>query len=85
MGRYLRKAALKYLIDLISVLPPSRYDLRRNNKGILAPKVILNRNLGHLYSARHFVGTISLYLDFYILFLQITFLVTNCKKCSFRL
>ena len=25
----------KYLNDLISVLPPSRYDLRRNNKGIL--------------------------------------------------
>ena len=28
-------SAPKYLIDLISVLPPSRYDLRRNNKGIL--------------------------------------------------
>ena len=28
-------AAPKYLIDLVSVLPPSRYDLRRNNKGIL--------------------------------------------------
>ena len=31
----LQGSAPKYLIDLISVLPPSRYDLRRNNKGIL--------------------------------------------------
>ena len=28
-------SAPNYLIDLISVLPPSRCDLRRNNKGIL--------------------------------------------------
>ena len=28
-------SAPKYLIDLISVLPPSRYDLRRKDKGIL--------------------------------------------------
>ena len=28
-------SAPKYFIDLISVLPPSPYDLRRNNKGIL--------------------------------------------------
>ena len=102
--KVLQGSAPKYLIDLISVLPPSRYDLRRNNKGILlstpkrftdvtmgdrsflvaaprlwnslpisisllAPKVILNRNLRHFYSARHFVSTISLYLDFCIVFL----------------
>ena len=30
--------------------------------------MILNRNLRHFYSARHFVGTISLYLEFYIVF-----------------
>ena len=46
---------------------------------LLAPKVMLNRNLTHFYSARHFAGTISLYLDFYIVFLQITFLITSCK------
>ena len=28
-------SASKYLIDLVSVLPPSRYDLQQNNKGIL--------------------------------------------------
>ena len=39
--------------------------------------MILKRNLRHFYSARHFVRTIILYLDFYIVFLQITFLVTN--------
>ena len=33
--KVLQGSAPKYLIDLISVLPPSRYDLRRNNKGIL--------------------------------------------------
>ena len=109
--KVLQGSAPKYLIDLISVLPPSRYELRRNNKGILlstpkrftkatmldrsfmaaalrlwnclpawdlfAPKVILNSNLRHFYSARHFVSTISFYLDFYIVFLQITFLITN--------
>ena len=52
---------------------------------LLAPKVMLNRNLTHFYSARHFVGTISLYLGFYIVFLQITFLITICKQWSFRL
>ena len=31
----LQGSAPQYLIDLISVLPPSRYDLRRNNTGIL--------------------------------------------------
>ena len=111
--KVLQGSAPKYLIDLISVLPPPRYDLRRNKKGILlstprrfkiatmgdrsfmvaaprlwnslpaldllAPKVILSRNLRHFYSARHFVSTISLYLDFYIVFLQITFLIANCK------
>ncbi|XP_068680545.1 uncharacterized protein [Montipora foliosa] len=33
--KVLQGSAPKYLIDLISVLPPSRYDLRRNNKVIL--------------------------------------------------
>ena len=33
--KVLHGAAPKYLIDLVSVLPPSRYDLRRNNKGII--------------------------------------------------
>ena len=33
--KVLQGSAPKYLIDLISVLPPSRYNLRRNNKGIL--------------------------------------------------
>ena len=33
--KVLQGSAPKYLIDLISVLPPSRNDLRRNNKGIL--------------------------------------------------
>ena len=33
--KVLQGSAPKYLIDLISVLPPSRYDLRRNDKGIL--------------------------------------------------
>ena len=33
--KVLQGSAPKYLIDLISVLPPSRYDLRRNNEGIL--------------------------------------------------
>ena len=112
--KLLHGSAPKYLIDLISVLRPSRYDLLQNNMGfffehpkrftkvnmgdrsfmaaaprlwnslpvaldLLAPKVILNRNLRHFYSARHFVSTISLYLDFYIVFLQITFLIANCK------
>ena len=33
--KVLQGSAPKYLIDLISVLPPSLNDLRRNNKGIL--------------------------------------------------
>ena len=33
--KVLQGSAPKYLTDLISVLPPSRYDLRRNNKGTL--------------------------------------------------
>ena len=33
--KVLQGSAPKYLIDLISILPPSRYDLRRKNKGIL--------------------------------------------------
>ena len=33
--KVLQGSAPKYLTDLISVLPPSRYDLRRNNTGIL--------------------------------------------------
>ena len=39
-----------------------------------------------LFSKAFFiVSTISLYLDIYIVFLHITFLITNCKYCSFRL
>ena len=34
----------------------------------------LNRNFIQFYSASHFVSTISLYLDFYIVSLQITFI-----------
>ena len=45
---------------------------------------ILNRNLRHFYSRRHFVNTIRLYLDFYIVLLQIIFLIVNCKWCKFR-
>ena len=33
--KVLQGSAPKYVINLISVLPPSRYDLRRNNKGII--------------------------------------------------
>ena len=33
--KVLQGSAPRYLIDLISVLPPSRYDLKRNNTGIL--------------------------------------------------
>ena len=41
-------SAPKYLIDLIFVLPPSRYDLRRNNKGILlsTPKRFTKATMG---------------------------------------
>ena len=35
--------------------------------------------LRHFYSARHFVSIISLYLGFYIVFLQITFVIPNCN------
>ena len=94
----------KYLIDLISVLPPSRYHLRRNNKGILLsiPKSFTKVTMGDrsfmaaaprlwnsflvsirsacsksdfdFYSARHFVRTISIYLDFSIVFCELLFL-----------
>ena len=108
--KVLQGSAPKYIIDLISVLPPSRYDLRRNNKGILlsSPKRFTKATMGdrsfmmatprvwnslpisirsacttsdfrHLYSRRHFVNTIRLYLDFYIVLLQIIFLIVNCK------
>ena len=42
-------SAPKYIIDLISVLPPSRYDLRRNNKGILlsTPKHFTKVTMGY--------------------------------------
>ena len=33
--KVLQGSAPKYLINLISVFPPSRYDLQRSNKGIL--------------------------------------------------
>ena len=39
--KVLQGSAPKYLIDLISVLPPSRFDLRRNNKGILLSKTVV--------------------------------------------
>ena len=35
----------------------------------------LRSDLRHFYSARHFVSIISLYLGFYIVFLQITFII----------
>ena len=46
--KVLQGSAPKYLIDLISVLPPSRYDLRRNNKGILlsTPKRVTKATMG---------------------------------------
>ena len=46
--KVLQGSAPKYLIDLISVLPPSRYDLRRNNKGILlsTPKILKKVTMG---------------------------------------
>ena len=46
--KVLQGSAPKYLIDLISVLPPSRYDLRRNNKGILlsTPKRFTKATMG---------------------------------------
>ena len=34
------------------------------NSGV---QVKFNRNLRHFYLARHFIGTISLYLDFFLL------------------
>ena len=66
--KILRGSAPKYRIDLISVLPPSRYDLRRNNKGILlsTPKRFTKVTMrpGHAGSILHGVsirsaGTIS--------------------------
>ena len=46
--KVLQGSAPKYLIDLISVLPPSRYDLWRNNKGILlsTPKRFTKATMG---------------------------------------
>ena len=38
-----------------------------------------NQKLKTLYSARHFVRTISLHLDFDIVFLQTTCLIADCK------
>ncbi|CAH3191035.1 unnamed protein product [Porites evermanni] len=45
---YCNNSAPKYLIDLISVLPPSHYDLRRNNEGILlsTPKPFTKVTMG---------------------------------------
>ena len=37
--------------------------------------MISNRKVRHFYSARHFGSIISLYLGFYIVFLQITFII----------
>ena len=46
--KVLQGLAPKYLIDLISVLPPSRYDLRGNNKGIIlcTPKRLTKVTMG---------------------------------------
>ena len=46
--KVLQGSAPQYLIDLISVLPPSRYDLRRNNTGILlsTPKTFQRVTMG---------------------------------------
>ena len=112
--KVLQGSAPKYLIDLISVLPPSRYDFRRNNRGILlstskrftkvtmrdrpfmaaAPwlrnslpvtirstctKNDFKQKLKTFLFSMAFVTTISLYLDFYIVFLQITFPIANSK------
>ena len=46
--KVLQGSAPKYLIDLISVLPPFRYDLRRNNKGIIlsTPKWLTKVTMG---------------------------------------
>ena len=47
--KVLQGLAPKYLIDLISVLPSSRYDLWRNNKGILlsTPKTFQRVTMGN--------------------------------------
>ena len=46
--KVLQGSTAKYLSNLISVLPLSRYDLRRNNKGILlsAPKRLTKVTMG---------------------------------------
>jgi len=44
--------------------------------------MISNRNLRQFYSARHFVSIISLYLGFYIVFLQITFIIAIVMSFS---
>ena len=102
--KVLQGSTPKYLVDLISVLPPSRYHLRRNNKGILLsiPKSFTKVTMGDrsfmaaaprlwnsflvsirsacsksdfdFYSARYFVRTISIYLDFSIVFCELLFL-----------
>ena len=59
----LQGSAPKYLIDLISVLPPSRYDLRRNNKGILLSTPSVSQKLpwgiDPSWRQRHGFGTVS--------------------------
>lgn len=58
----LKGLAPKYLIDLISVLPPSRYDLRRNNNRILlnTPKRFTKVWIDPLWRQRHGLSTIFL-------------------------
>ena len=55
----LQGSAPKYLTDFISVLPPSRCDLRRNNKGILlsTPKRFTKVTIGD----RSFMATAPLF------------------------
>ena len=62
--KVLQGSAPKYLTDLISVLPPSRYDLRRNNTGILlsTPKCFqrVTTGIDLSWRQRHGSGTIFL-------------------------
>ena len=59
----LQGSAPKYLIDLISVLSPSHYDLQRNNKGILLSTLSVSQKLpwgiDHLWRHRHGFGRSS--------------------------
>ena len=59
--KVLRSSVPKYLIDLISVLPSSRYDLRRNNKGILLsnPKCFQRVTMGD----RSFMAVAAVFLQ----------------------